>query len=200
MDSLPRSPNGFLSALPDDDFGLIRPHLRTVDLASELVLAEADETLKRAYLPHSGVISLVVRLARGEHVQVAMIGRECIFGAAAALGSFVSLSCGSLGRSPFVTLALARTRSLRRRKLAADPRGPGPGTNDRGTTQRGVARRPRASAGRHHQIQPRTYPYYGHRWSERNFLRMLSGGQGAIRPTAEAVRLTLMPPPTPVAR
>jgi CRP-like cAMP-binding protein len=90
MDS--RSPNGFLSALPNDDFGLIRPHLRTVDLASELVLAEAGEMLKRAYLPHSGLISLVVRLARGEHVQVAMIGRDSIFGSFAALGHSTALN------------------------------------------------------------------------------------------------------------
>jgi CRP-like cAMP-binding protein len=92
MNSVPRSPNGFLSALTDDDFELIRPHLRTIDLASELVLVEADETIKRAYLPHSGVISLVVRLARGEHVQVAMIGRDSIFGSFAALGDSTALN------------------------------------------------------------------------------------------------------------
>ncbi|MGO8913042.1 MAG: Crp/Fnr family transcriptional regulator [Bradyrhizobium sp.] len=90
MDS--RSPNGFLSALPADDFELIRPHLRIVDLAPELVLVEANETLKRAYLPHSGVISLVVRLARGDHVQVAMIGRDSIFGSFAALGDATALN------------------------------------------------------------------------------------------------------------
>lgn len=92
MGSVPRSPNGFLSALPADDFELIRPHLRTVDLASELALVEADETLTRAYLPHSGVISLVVRLARGEHVQVAMIGRDSIFGSFSALGDPTALN------------------------------------------------------------------------------------------------------------
>lgn len=92
MDSVPRSSNGFLSALPDDDFELIRPHLRTIDLAPELVLVETDETIKRAYLPHSGVISLIVRLARGEHVQVAMIGRDSIFGSFAALGDSIALN------------------------------------------------------------------------------------------------------------
>ena len=78
MDSASRSPNGFLSALAADDFELIRPHLRTVDLAQESVLVEVGETLKRAYLPHKGVISLVVKLARGESVQIAMIGRDSI--------------------------------------------------------------------------------------------------------------------------
>jgi len=45
LDSAPRSPNGFLSSLTADDFELIRPHLRTVDLIQETVLVEVDETL-----------------------------------------------------------------------------------------------------------------------------------------------------------
>ena len=92
MDTAPRSPNGFLSALAPDDFELIRPHLRTVDLVQEFVLAEVDEPLKRAYLPHRGVISLVVRLAKGEHVQVAMVGRDSILGSFSGLGSAISLN------------------------------------------------------------------------------------------------------------
>ena len=85
MDTSPRSPNGFLSALTEDDFELIRPHLRVVDLLQDSTLAEVGERLQRAYFPHRGVISLVVNLARGERVQVAMIGRDSVFGAASAL-------------------------------------------------------------------------------------------------------------------
>ncbi len=92
MDSAPRSPNRFLSALAADDFELIRRHLRTVDLLPEAVLAEVSEPLKRAYLPHRGVISLIVRLAKGEHVQVAMIGRDSVFGSFAALGDATALN------------------------------------------------------------------------------------------------------------
>lgn len=92
MDSAPRSPNGFLAALAADDFELIRPHLRTADLVPETVLAEVDETLTCAYLPHRGVISLIVRLAKGEHVQIAMIGRDSIFGSFAALGDPTALN------------------------------------------------------------------------------------------------------------
>jgi len=87
-----RPPNGFLSALNADDFELIRPHLRTVDLSQELVLVEVDDTLKRAYLPHGGVISLIVKLARGEQIQVAMIGRDSIFGTFSALGDPTALN------------------------------------------------------------------------------------------------------------
>ena len=92
MDSAPRSPNGFLSSLNADDFELLRPHLRTADLNPDMVLVEVDESLKRAYLPHKGVISLVVKLARGDHVQIAMIGRDSIFGAFAALGDAIALN------------------------------------------------------------------------------------------------------------
>jgi len=92
LDSATRSPNGFLSALAADDFELVRPYLRTVDLAQETVLVEVDETLKRAYLPHRGVISLVVKLAKGESVQIAMIGRDSIFGTFSALGDPTALN------------------------------------------------------------------------------------------------------------
>jgi CRP-like cAMP-binding protein len=115
MDPAPRSPNGFLSALSADDFELIRPHLRTVDLPPELVLVEVDETLKRAYLPHSGVISLVVKLARGEHVQVAMIGRDSIFGSFSALADATALNSAVV-----LVPGVASTLGIDRLRVAAD--------------------------------------------------------------------------------
>ena len=92
LDSVSRPPNGFLASLSASDFDLIRPHLRTIDLVQETALVEVDETLKRAYCPHKGVISLIVKLARGEHVQIAMVGRDSIFGAFSALGDPVALN------------------------------------------------------------------------------------------------------------
>src|ERR1700686_5273421 len=92
LDTISRSANGFLSALSADDFELIRPHLRTVDLVQESTLVEVGETLKRAYLPHKGVISLVVKLAKGENVQIAMIGRDSVFGSFSALGDPTALN------------------------------------------------------------------------------------------------------------
>lgn len=81
-----RPPNGFLSALSAEDYDLLGPHLHSVDLPHEAVLVEAGKTLEHAYFPHSGVISLVVDLGRGEHVQVAMIGRDSLLGTPAAMG------------------------------------------------------------------------------------------------------------------
>jgi CRP-like cAMP-binding protein len=92
MEVTVRPPNGFLSALSADDYELLRAHLRTVEMPHEAVLADAGETLKRAYFPHRGVISLVVNLAKGEHVQVAMIGRDSVLGALSAVGDACALS------------------------------------------------------------------------------------------------------------
>jgi CRP-like cAMP-binding protein len=91
MDSVPRSSNGLLASLSADDFELIRPHLRIVRFFHEQVLLEAGDLVKQVYLPHSGVISLVVNLEKGERVEVAMVGRDSILGAFAALGEPISL-------------------------------------------------------------------------------------------------------------
>ena len=115
MDSAPRSPNGFLSSLTADDFELIRPHLRSADLGQDMALIEVDETLKRAYLPHRGVISLVVKLARGEHVQIAMVGRDSIFGALSALGDAVALNSAVV-----LVPGVASTIDLDQLRFAAD--------------------------------------------------------------------------------
>jgi len=115
MDAGARSPNGFLSALTADDFELVRPHLRNIDLTSELVLVEVGETLKRAYLPHSGVISLVVKLAKGEHVQVAMVGRDSIFGSFSALGDPTALNAAVV-----LVPGIASTLDIDRLRAAAD--------------------------------------------------------------------------------
>ena len=115
MDSAPRSPNGFLSALAADDFELVRPYLRTVDLPQESVLVEVDETLKRAYLPHKGLISLVVKLAKGESVQIAMIGRDSIFGTFAALGDPTALNSAVV-----LVPGTASTLDIDRLRIAAE--------------------------------------------------------------------------------
>ena len=113
LDQTPRSPNGFLSTLSADDFELIRPHLKTVDLVQDLMLVAVGDAQKRAYLPHRGVISLVVDLARGEHVQVAMIGRHSIFGVFAALGDPIALnSAVVMVPGPASTIDLDRLRAI----------------------------------------------------------------------------------------
>jgi CRP-like cAMP-binding protein len=121
MDFTSRSPNHFLSQLSHDDFELLRPHLRDGPLVHKTVLAKTDETMSRAYFPHSGVISLVVSLAGGEMVEIAMIGRDSVLGAMAALDDRVSLNeaivqlpgTASTVESAILGKAAAQSASLR---------------------------------------------------------------------------------------
>jgi CRP-like cAMP-binding protein len=92
MDAIPHSPNHLLAALPVAAFKLLRPHLETIELVQEDVLVGAGDRLTRVFFPHNGVISLVVSLAGGGMVEVAMIGRDSIFGASAALDGNISLT------------------------------------------------------------------------------------------------------------
>lgn len=115
MEATARPSNGFLSALSADDYELLRPHLRVVDLSHDSVLVETDETLKRAYFPHRGVISLVVKLAKGEHVQVAMIGRDSLLGTLSIMGD----SC-ALNTAVVLVPGAASMMDLDRLRSAAD--------------------------------------------------------------------------------
>ena len=63
-----------------------------MELIREAVLAEAGDPVTQVYFPHSGIISLVVNLAGGEMIEAAMIGRDSILGAVAALDGNISLN------------------------------------------------------------------------------------------------------------
>lgn len=85
-----QSPNDLLASLPGAAFAALAPHLQTVELVRETVLIEAGDRMTHVYLPHCGVISLVVCLAGGEMIEVAKIGRNSMVGASAALDDRVS--------------------------------------------------------------------------------------------------------------
>jgi CRP-like cAMP-binding protein len=93
MPSIRPSPNCLLQALPAAEFEALRPRLGPVELVRETVLVEAGSPLTHVYLPHSGAISMMVRLSDGQTVEVATIGRDSVFGAGVALdGDGISLS------------------------------------------------------------------------------------------------------------
>ena len=92
MDSAAQSSNVVLASLSADDFEAIRPHLRTVELSPERPLIRLGEAITQVYLPHSGVVSFIVELAAGERVEVAMVGRDSVVGASAALGVPVAVT------------------------------------------------------------------------------------------------------------
>jgi CRP-like cAMP-binding protein len=90
-----RDIHGRCTAFPQSaagDFELVELHLRTLGLARTFVVATAGDELSDAYFPHSGIISLVVRLIEGEMTEVAMVGRDSVFGASTALTGSAALS------------------------------------------------------------------------------------------------------------
>lgn len=91
MDSIHHSYNQLLASLPSADFGAIRPHLRSLELTHQSTLVRAGEPLMQVYFPHSGIISLIMRLAEGETVEVAMVSRDSVFGASAAFNGGIAL-------------------------------------------------------------------------------------------------------------
>lgn len=92
MTSLPRPSNNLLQALSEAEFEALRPHLQQIELVREAVLVEAGAPLTHIYLPHCGAVSLMVHLAEGQTVEVAMIGRDSVLHAAAALADGIALT------------------------------------------------------------------------------------------------------------
>ena len=132
MPARSNSPNHFLASLSPEDYALIQPHLRPIELPQGLVLYMADDGIERVYFPHNGVISLVVGLVDGRFVEAGMFGRNGVVGGGAALdgrkainqavaqvaGSGLTIEMGLLSRfvSESDTLRMAPDRCV-----AADP-------------------------------------------------------------------------------
>ena len=68
------------------------PHLRPVQLKRHQILFEVSDKVTDVYFPTDAVISLVVSLSTGEMIETAMVGRDGIIGAGAALNGSVSLN------------------------------------------------------------------------------------------------------------
>ncbi len=84
--------NRFLASLIPDDLALLKPHLRDRELVPGMALAERGRANFTICWPHSGAISVVVRLETGAAIGVATIGHDGMFGTAAALDRSVALN------------------------------------------------------------------------------------------------------------
>lgn len=78
--------NRLLGALPRADFDLLSSHLTIETFAQGAVLAEAGDEINHAHFPNNGMISLLTILRDGKAIETGTIGREGVFGAAAAFG------------------------------------------------------------------------------------------------------------------
>jgi CRP-like cAMP-binding protein len=88
---LPTS-NLLLGSLPKDAAERILPILKKVDLRQQTILFDAGDQIEHVYFPTSALVSLVVTLTDGQTVEAAMVGRDGIVGALAALDGRLSFS------------------------------------------------------------------------------------------------------------
>jgi len=86
-----QSPNRILNALPQNIFAAVEPNLKQVDLRFGDVLAESVQPVDRVYFPTAGVVSLVVEMKVGDMIETAMVGRDGVANATAALDGKMSL-------------------------------------------------------------------------------------------------------------
>src|SRR3978361_1515858 len=89
---MPEMSNLLLDTLSPADAASIRPLLKSVHLKSKDVLFEAGGQIKAVYFPTGAVVSLVIGLVSGASVEGAMVGRDGVVGASAALDGKISLS------------------------------------------------------------------------------------------------------------
>jgi CRP-like cAMP-binding protein len=84
--------NAILTSLSPGDAAALKPHLRSVYLESKRILFDIGDIIDSVYFPAGAVVSLVVGLSTGEMVEGAMVGKDGVVGAAAALDSKVALT------------------------------------------------------------------------------------------------------------
>jgi CRP-like cAMP-binding protein len=80
------SSNLLLASLSASDAAALRPYLKSVHLEHEQILFEAGGEMVDIYFPTGAIVSLVVGLSSGEIIEAAMVGKDGVIGASAALG------------------------------------------------------------------------------------------------------------------
>jgi CRP-like cAMP-binding protein len=84
--------NLLLAVMMPRDLELLSPILRPVELKQQAVLYDIGDKIGMVYFPSDAVVSMVVSLSTGEMVEAAMVGRDGVVGALAALDGKVSLT------------------------------------------------------------------------------------------------------------
>lgn len=89
--------NLVLRSLTPAASNLIAPHLRQVSLRKDKFLSQPEECFETVYFPETAVVSEFKTLEDGHMIEVAVIGREGVVGASAALGNDnVSANCAQV--------------------------------------------------------------------------------------------------------
>jgi CRP-like cAMP-binding protein len=83
----PTEGNLLLRRLTPTDRALLTPHLTETPLRRGAALLEAIHAIDRIHFPQSGLLAIEERIGRGNHVEIAVVGREGMLGWPALLGS-----------------------------------------------------------------------------------------------------------------
>jgi len=83
---MPNSGNLLLASLSASDAAALQSHLKPIHLEHEKILFEAGGPVTAIYFPTGAIVSLVVGLSSGEMVEAAMVGKDGVVGASAAIG------------------------------------------------------------------------------------------------------------------
>jgi CRP-like cAMP-binding protein len=78
--------NKVLLATPDNEYELMRPYLKHIDLPHHLSLHEPSQKIEFVYFPNRGMVSQVVVTKDGRTVEVGVVGSEGYVGAGLAAG------------------------------------------------------------------------------------------------------------------
>jgi len=112
--------NAILLSLPPGDSAALGPHLKAVHLESKRILFNPGDVIDEVYFPTGAVVSLVVGLSTGEMVEGAMVGKDGVVGAAAALDSKIALTQAIVqlpGEAFFCDAAVFKTIAMQSEKL-----------------------------------------------------------------------------------
>lgn len=80
MTKQPRPANKILSALPEEEFGRLRPHLQEVNFKIGEVIYHPNAPIESVYFINRGIVSWLAALNGGNTVEAGVIGREGLAG------------------------------------------------------------------------------------------------------------------------
>ena len=86
--------NLLLASLSQSDIALLLPHLKLMHVKQHQLLFEPGENILTTYFPTTAIVSLVVLLSGGHSVEAAMVGRDGVVSATAALDGKIAVNRG----------------------------------------------------------------------------------------------------------
>src|SRR3954464_4224280 len=91
---MPHTDNLLLASLSQSDIALLSPHLKLMHVKQHELLFEPGDKIQTTYFPLTAIVSLVVLLSGGQSVEAAMVGRDGVVSATAALDGKVAVNRG----------------------------------------------------------------------------------------------------------